>query len=339
MTSTIALRPYQSADARPVVDLLNAAGQRAIGIDRAVVDAVGNVRMSRYVPPDAERVVAVAGSDTVVGYAYLTQRDHPAIREVGGAVHPQWWGRGVGGSLLGWAQQRAAAVTLAAEGCRAVLQTNLFEGEAAALRLVQWHGFQPLRMWLHMLCELGERPPAPMLAAGLQLRPMDLDEDWEVVGPAMDAAYSRHWGAIIEPEQDAAPDDTAADDADADEEVPEDDSYSNAPGFCFIVAEGATVVGGVLCNAKLAERGDSGRIGSLFVRPSHQRRGVGRALMFAAYSAFWEHGIRRIILDTDAESFSDSPQFYAALRMREYRREWLYEREIRAGREVRRLVM
>ena len=49
------------------------------------------------------------------------------------------------------------------------------------------------------------------------------------------------------------------------------------------------------------------------------------------------NGIRRIILEIDAESFSESRKFYSALGMRLYRREFLYEKEVRPGSEVRRL--
>jgi GNAT superfamily N-acetyltransferase len=74
-----------------------------------------------------------------------------------------------------------------------------------------------------------------------------------------------------------------------------------------------------------------------FVRPTYQRRGIGRALMLTAFRAFWHHGIKRIILDTDRHSFTAAPQFYEHLGMRAYRREWLYEKIVRPGREMRRL--
>jgi len=42
-----------------------------------------------------------------------------------------------------------------------------------------------------------------------------------------------------------------------------------------------------------------------------------------------------VITDTDAKSFTDAPKLYKGLRMRPYRSEFTYEREIRPGREVR----
>ena len=136
----------------------------------------------------------------------------------------------------------------------------------------------------------------------------------------------------------AVEEDSNEDDSDGDE-PPGDDSYSNAPGYCFIVLDGENVAGGVLCNAKLVERKDTGRVGSVFVRDAYRRKGIGQALMQTAFNAFWSRGVKRIILDTDSESFSKSSIFYSGLGMKPYRREFLFEKEVRPGREVRRLEM
>ena len=133
-----------------------------------------------------------------------------------------------------------------------------------------------------------------------------------------------HWGTIVRASDDA--DD--ADDNDDKQDIPVDRSYSNAPGVCFIAQTDDTVVGGILCNAKLAERDDTGRVGSMFVRPEYRRQGIGRALILTAFQAFWRRGVRRITLDTDARSFTAAPSFYTHVGMRPYRQEYLYEREI-----------
>lgn len=340
------LRPFARTDAPAVAALINAATERALGFRRAAVDGVGNVRLSRYVPASAERVVAVGPRGEIVGYSYLAASERQVIHETGGGVHPAYWGQGIGTLLVEWAiTQAVRGAQTAPTGVRAVLQTNLFEQEREAIRLFETAGFTPLREWVHMAIELDEPPQAPELPTGLVMRPMDLAEDWEIVGPAMDAAFADHWGTVSfepdpEPASGAEPDAGApVGAAEQPEEAgePEDESYSNAPGFCFIALDGERVAGGILCNARLAERDDSGRVGSVFVRPEYRRQGVGRALMRAAFGAFWQRGVRRIILDTDARSFTAAPRFYERLGMRPYRHELLFERAVRAGREVRRL--
>jgi GNAT superfamily N-acetyltransferase len=332
------IRPYTRADAAAVVDLVNAASPRSLGIRSAAVDGAGNVRLSRYVPPSSEKIVAVQACDRPVGYAYLWSSDQHILHTMGGAVHPDAWGQGIGAQLAGWAMERAAELARGApHGVKAVLQTNLFADERAAIALFTRLGFVQVREWVHMAIELDTPPQPPALPGALSIRPMDLDNDWDTVGPAMDAAFADHWGTVA-----LGPGETSAEDDDDDSpeaDAPEDDSYSNAPGVCFIVLEGDTVVGGILCNAKLVERDDTGRVGSMFVRPAYRRQGIGSALMLTAFEAFWRRGIRRIILDTDARSFTAAPSFYARLGMRPYRHEFLYEKEVRPGREARRLEM
>lgn len=330
------LRPYESSDVQTVVDVINAASIREPGFPRAVVDAVGNIRHQRYVPLSSEKTVAVNEKDEVVGYAYLADKENAIVMETGGAVHAEYWGQGIGQALLAWAEEKARDLSKQAPGgVRSVLQVNLFENEPFAIQLFSDAGYSKVREWTHMELMMEAPFPTPSLPDGLTLREMDLDNDWDIVGPAMDDAFANHWGAI-------SPDDLGDEPEEEDEDEEEvetasDDSFSNAPGFCFIVMDGDVVAGGVLCNAKLVERNDTGRIGSVFVRRTYQRKRVGQALMKTAFNAFWSKGIRRMILDTDSESFSESTKFYSGLGMKPYRREFLFEKEIRSGREVRRL--
>ncbi len=333
------LRPYAPADAPAVADLVNAAGAATLGVRRAALDGAGALRLARYVSPDSERVVAVDSGGAPVGYAYLADAEGAVVQQTGGAVHPSVWGRGVGTLLLRWAEGRARErVERAPAGVRALLQAHAFAEERGAHALLARQGFAVAREWLHMQLELDAPPSAPAPPAGLALRPMDLDSDWDAVGPVLEAAFADHWGVVLlppEPEPEAA-DEEAEDDGD---DTPSDGSFSNAPGLCFVAEEGGAVVGGVLCNARIVERDDTGRLGSLFVLPSHRRRGVGGALALAALDAFWRRGTRRVVLDTDSESLTGAPRFYAAAGWRPFRRELLLEKEIRPGREVRRLAL
>jgi GNAT superfamily N-acetyltransferase len=334
------LRPYELSDSGHVVEVINADARQSLGYRRALVDAVGNVRLIRHVPPFAEKVVALDGDGQVSGYAYLADREQSIIYETGGAVHPAYYNRGVGLILLGWAEDRAAEKGRAARsGVQTVLQVNAFEAETRSLRLLEAAEFTHVRDWLHFEIVLPGPPAMPDLPAGVSLDVMDLDNDWDLVGPAMDEAFADHWGTLVLPADDETVlevEDVANND-DGEDETSEDETYSNSPGFCFYARTGDMVVGGILCNAKLVEREDTGRVGSLFVRPAYRRQGLGRALMQIAFRTFWQHGLRRVILDTDAESFTAAPRFYTSLGMKVYRRERLYEKIIRPGTEARRL--
>jgi GNAT superfamily N-acetyltransferase len=330
------LRRYAPSDAQAVASLINAASMQLLGFKRAVVDAVGNAWAYRFVPYSSEKVVAFDQDHQVVGYAYFTSEDDCIVAVTGASVHPDLWNRGIGTALLAWAEERAReSSSKAPPGVPTVLQTSLYAAERDAIQLFTDHGYTPVREWVHLFLEMDQPPSIPPLASSLTLREMDLDHDWEVVGPAMDEAYADHWGAIPAGPYETGAGGSEPDDPDREDETPEDSSYSNAPGYCFIVLDGETVAGGILCNAKLVERIDTGRVGSLFVRPRYRRQGIARTLMLAAFDAFWKNGFRRIITDTDARSFTDAPKLYTGLGMKPYRSEFTYEKEIRPGREVR----
>lgn len=334
------LRPYNSTtDAQAVVDLINAASLHTLGFPRAAIDAVGHIWAFKFTPFTSEKIVAVTEQGQIVGYAYFTNDDNIAMA-MGGAVHPDHQNQGVGSALIEWAELRAVTASQhAPAGVKTVLQTSLFETEFDAQTLFKSLGFSPVREWVHLAIEMKEAPLVPSLSSDLILREMDLDNDWEIVGPAMDEAYADHWGNIPEGSLEVPPEEKSNPDGEPETEQPTDESYSNAPGYCFIVLDGEIVVGGILCNAKLVERNDTGRVGSIFIRPAYRKRGIAKTLMLTAFEAFWKNGFRRVITDTDANSFTDSTKLYKGLGMIPYRSESTFEKEILSGREVRRLEM
>lgn len=330
------LRVMTKADAPRVVDVLNAAAMHSLGMPRAVVDAAGHVRKTRWVSPRAARAVAERDG-RVVGYAYLDTSSPYIVCSMGGAVHPDRWGQGIGATLVAWAEARARQIAQCAPAdARVVLQAVIFENEQRTRQLLEAQGFRPVREWVHRAVELSARPQI-VAPDGIVIQPMDLDNDWDDVGPAMDEAFADHWGELIEP-VDVPECEALAPAQDGEDEVEQDESYSNAPGLCFVAACDGEVAGCVLCNSKVIDQPGAGRVGSLSVRPKYRRRGIGRALLLAAFGAFWQRGVRRIITDTDADSLTDSNSLYASLGMQVYRRELTYEKQIRAGRELRRLT-
>ncbi len=91
----------------------------------------------------------------------------------------------------------------------------------------------------------------------------------------------------------------------------------------------------LLGNERTVEWPDSGKVGSVSVREPFRRRGLATALLLHAFAAFHRHGIRRVVTDTDSESFTAGPVLYERAGMREFRRELVLERELRPGEELR----
>ncbi|HMS00434.1 MAG TPA: GNAT family N-acetyltransferase [Anaerolineales bacterium] len=326
------LRNYSSLDSPRVVDMLNANRITP----RAVVDGAGNIRLIRYVPFSSSKVVIEDEQKNIVGYAYVADKENNFVLETGGGVHPDHWNDGVGSMLIQWAQEETLKLSAnAPKGVRCVLQVNIFEADDETIRLFEDAGFSKVHEWAHYDIQL-EREYPTSKEVNIRAFDLDKDDDWDLVGPVQDAAFMDHWGAYSLPPVESPEPEQASDDNNEDEPVI-DSSYSNAQGYCFLAFIDDEVAGGILCNAKLVEFPNTGRVGSVFTNSKFRRKGVGKNLMLSAFNAFYQNGMQRVILDTDSQSFTDSSKFYTSLGMQIYRREFLYEKEIRAGEEIRRL--
>lgn len=339
------LRTYQPSDAQHVVAMLNANRENP----RAIVDGVGNIRLIRYVPFSSSKAVVENEKGQIVGYAYVADKENSFVFETGGGVHPEHWNTGVGSMLIEWAKNETTRLIKNApkglRALRAVLQVNIFETEHETIKLFEHADFEKVRTWAHYEMQLTNTFD---LSSNIKIREFDLDsdDDWELLSPVQDAAFMEHWGAYSFSPNESYALETEADESKAEEtnqikneiEPVIDSSYSNAQGYCFITFINNEVAGGILCNAKLVEFQNTGRVGSVFTHPKFHRQGVGRNLMHAAFNAFYKHGMKRVILDTDSQSFTDSAKFYTSFGMKIYRQEFLYEKEIRAGKEIRRLT-
>lgn len=329
------LRPTTEADIPTLAALINAHGQAVVGTARALIDDDGHLRRARYVPQAAEQRLAVLPSGEAIGYVYLTADAPYVVQEIGGAVLPKYWGQGVGTQLLAWAEAQAhVRLALAPAQARVVLQAQVLEADAGALGLLTANGFTLVRQWLHLEMELTQPPPAPMWPEGFAPRVLERARDWDAAFVALEEAFADHWG-VVPPEPASAAEEAEADEEDeAEDEI---DPYSNTRGLCFAAMHNEEVVGSVLCNARTVEWPESGKLGSLSVRRSFRGQGVARALALTALGQFYQRGIRRIITDTDSQNFTGSYNLYLSLGMRPYRYENVYEKELRAGREWRRL--
>jgi GNAT superfamily N-acetyltransferase len=306
--------------AAAIAAIVNAHTLAAVGTRRALVDDHGVLRLARYVPADAEWTVDAGGC------AYRTSSGPHVVHEIGVF--------GGDPTLIDWADERSrSALSPAPEGARVVLQAAVLEADDSTRRLLAAAGFEAVRTWSHLEIELRMSPPAPLWPHGISVRPFDQQREWPAVGAAMDEAFVDHWGHV------ATNNDDEREDEDEDEDQDEDvyDPYSNSEGFCFVAWAGDEVAGVLLGNERTVEWPDSGKVGSVTVRRPFRRKGLASALLRHAFGAFHRSGIRRAITDTDAESFTAGPVLYERVGMREYRRELVFERELRSGHELRSL--
>jgi ribosomal protein S18 acetylase RimI-like enzyme len=284
---------------------------------RALVDEHGALRLARYVPSDAAWSL---DSDTA---AFHTTARPYVVHEIGvfGASRAQ----------LAWAEGEAAdRIDLAPVGARVVLQSTVLEEDKPGRQLLDEAGYAVARAWSHLAVELDAPPVEPAWPQGISVRPFDQERQWPAAGAALDEAFIDHWGYVPVGEDDG-------DEGEADDDSGEDDPYSNSRDFCFIAWADEAVAGVLLGNERTVEWAETGKVGSVTVRRPFRRRGLATALLLHAFAAFHRRGIQRVVTDTDADSFTAGPALYERVGMRQFRRELVYERELRSGRELRAL--
>jgi mycothiol synthase len=88
-----------------------------------------------------------------------------------------------------------------------------------------------------------------------------------------------------------------------------------------------------LCNATTVEFPEAGYIGSLSVCRPWRQRGIGSALILQALNEFFEQGTRRALTDTDGDGLTKAYNLYQKAGMKIFRREHVFEKTIRPGRD------
>ena len=102
-------------------------------------------------------------------------------------------------------------------------------------------------------------------------------------------------------------------------------------GLWILALDGAQIAGVVLCKPSHAGEEDRGWVTTLAARREYRRRGIGMALLYAAFAVFYQRGKQRIGLGVDASSLTGATELYRRAGMQVATHYRLYEKELRAG--------
>jgi mycothiol synthase len=299
------LRPPAPADAPAVLEVMTARDVADLGVPDYTLEDLRDEWGATELDLAADAVVAEDPDGTIAGYAIVRGPGTLA------AVHPDREGEGIGSRLLAWAEARAAAL-----GRESHMQWVAARNSRGA-ELLKAAGYAPIRSYWRLAKPLAQAPPAAAAPAveasasappgptvspplGVTLRLLDLTADAELVYAVNEAAFAER--------PDYHPESFTAF---RDEHLA---AHDLAPDLSRLALRDDTAVGFILCRRWAT---GEGYVDLLAVAPSERRRGLGTALLTAAFEAFAAAGLHEAQLGVA----SDNPD---ALR--------IYER---AGMQVR----
>ena len=283
-----------------VADQLHDDGQIVLDVD-FLRDEWG--RMGFDLASDAW--VVVDGAGAIVGYVQA-MREEPTVVESWGVVHPEHRGRGVGSSLMNRIEERASHLLAGLPSGR--FRHAINAGDHAAAAMLQVRGLRPVRHFWYMQIDLtGPIDPGPA-PEGIQISGIKPRNDLTAIHAVLDEAFAHHWGYHPEPFTRWAEEQTG--------------SPSYDPTRWLLATERGQPVGSLTASVL----GDRGWVNEVGVLAPYRGRGTGAALLRRSFATFAGRGVRRVILNVDAENPTGATALYERVGMRIVKRWDLWER-------------
>lgn len=264
----------------------------------------------------------------LVGYGELWMTNTPpAYPFLWARTHPDYRGRGIGWSMLEWAEQvaREYAIPQVEPDVKVTLGSGTTSTVAANARLMTDFGMTLKRSFYTMTIDLAHEIPAPQFPDGITLRNYEGDHDAEPIFRAKDEAFLDHFGHLDEPFETAFATwkHRMINHADFD------------PSLFFVAMDGDQIAGVTLCTPNWEGTSTLGWINTVGVRRAWRGKGVAQALLYQAFGAFKARGFTEVRLGVDAQSPTGATKLYEKVGMRVLRQWDTYEKELRGGRDLR----
>ena len=265
-------------------------------------------------------VVLAEVDGVLVGYAWVDWVDTTdGLREfrLGGYVHPDWQGRGIGRRLLAWQEAHARAHPAATASTRPLsFGTWASDLNVAKGRLMAAAGYATARYFFEMLRPTLDEIEVPPMPDGLEIRPMAKDrESKKQLWDADVEAFEDHWGGF--------------DSSDAAFEA-----WLVRPNWdsdLWIVAWDGDEVAGAVMNTVYADDNEAfgrrrGWLDSVFTRRAWRRRGLGAALVARSLVRLREAGMSEAMLGVDSDNPSGALALYERAGFAVHRRSAAYRK-------------
>jgi len=296
-------RPYRQGDAPALVELYTRSDIADEVPWRPSVEELESWlsrRNANYDPTRDMRVVEVGGSVVAEWHVeWVDTTDGLREYRIGCAVDPEWRGKGIGSWMLAEAEAFARARAAALPSDRPHFYGNWQpEGAKPSIRLVERHGYEPVRYFFDMVRPTLDGVPEVQLPDGLELRPVTDDLVLQLWNADVEA-FQDHWGGF-----DGSPERL--------EEWKRDPKWD--PSLFVVAWDGEEIAGGVINEINDTENEAFNRrrgwLASVFVRRPWRRRGLGRALVAQSLHVFRERGMTSAGLGVDADNPTGALRLY-----------------------------
>jgi mycothiol synthase len=302
-------RPPAERDFDDVLALLQAADIALLGES----DWTEQELREEWEEADLERNAWLVDLDgRLAGSILLSDRGGGRL-SADGYVHPDLRGRGVGSELLRLSELRARELADGAENCRVVLQNATLTLDPTVPALYERHGYDPARHFFRMVIDLGDEPPALSAPAGIEIAAYDHPREARAVHETVQEAFAAEWSFRPESFEEFERRKLGAARFD--------------PGLWFVARADGVVVGAILCDWK--RMGDWGWVAAVAVREAWRRRGIGEALLTAAFREFHRRGERKVALGVDVQNPTGATRLYERVGMRVFWEAVVYEKVLR----------
>jgi mycothiol synthase len=326
LTETYRLRPAVMDDLPAVVELGNVCDRALIGRGMQHATKYRTQWNAPHFDFATDSLVVALEDGSLVAASHVAIEPPFVDARLHVRVHPEHRGRGLGEHLVRWGEEQARRVTAnAPQDTKTVVETGVLaedEDHAAKLRAA---GFSVSRYFVRMEIELDHELPAFTWPDGLELRPVDRALHDRQICLASEEAFCDHWGWIVRPDEEAYQRWCRW--------MDNDDRLD--PSLWFVAWDGDQVAGMSICWGDTPEDPDCGYVGILCVRRAWRGRGLGMALLRHSFDVFRRRGRMRVALHADGENLTGALRLYRSAGMEVDRRFDLYEKELRAGRDLR----
>lgn len=321
-------RPGTLDDVPAAVELFNTYSQHYLGIRDFTISAIESEWKSPKFNPGTDIQMVFNPQGELVGYIEVWTTSNPPVHPwVWGRVHPDYGGQGIGTYLLHWGEERARdAILKCPDDARVAYRVGAASTIAPPKSLYKAFGLELIRHFFRMLVEMDVPPPKPLWPENITIRtPEDAAGEIAAIYQVDNEAFQDHFGHVEQPFEEGL--------AEFSHWFLNNKNH-NDPSLWFLAMDGDEIAGIALCLRKDYEDEGCGHINSLAVRRPWRKKGLGLALLHHAFGEYYRRGFRRVSLGVDALNLTGALRLYEKAGMHVDRQFDLYEKELRAGREI-----